>query len=179
MGGAGGLHPPATFHLGRSSRALSGPAGGDPKIIKNPKFAFFFFFSRRGGAPPLASSRAPPMGASPPPHRSSLLFPPCSCSFFGRGESLYVVIFLHFSPFLPFFNPKRAENCESFAAFHTCSTQNAEFVNRHNSSGKTNKQPRLAPADTHLLPPQKAAFSAQKRGGRHAHKPKTLSFFFL
>lgn len=94
----------------------------------------------------------------------------------------FVLFCLHFSPFLPFFfffNPKRAENCESFAAFHTCSTQNAEFVNRHNSSGKTNKQPRLAPADTHLSPPQKAAFSAQKRGGRHAHKPKTFHIFFF
>lgn len=88
---------------------------------------------------------------------------------------------LFFSPFLPFLTPKlrkKAENCESFAAFHTCSTQNAEFVNRHNSSGKTkNKQNAARPRQYSPFPPQKRRFLAQNHvAGTHA-QTQNLQFF--
>lgn len=115
--------------------------------------------------------QAEPTRTFPPPLFLSLHFFVPFCVFF----------FANFSPFLPFLTPKlrkKAENCESFAAFHTCSTQNAEFVNRHNSSGKTkNKQNAARPRQYSPFPPQKRRFLAQNHvAGTHA-QTQNLQFF--
>lgn len=125
------------------------------------------------------------------------LFPPCFQAEPTRNvpplpfSSLFVffffvpfcVFFCHFFPlFCLFLTPKlrkKAENCESFAAFHTCSTQNAEFVNRHNSSGKT-KQANAARPRQYSPPPQKRRFLAQNHvASDTCANPKPSSFFFF
>lgn len=121
---------------------------------------------------PPASKLSPP-GTFPPLPFSSLFV------FF---LSLSAFFFCHFFPlFCLFLTPKlrkKAENCESFAAFHTCSTQNAEFVNRHNSSGKT-KQANAARPRQYSPPPQKRRFLAQNHvASDTCANPKPSSFFF-
>lgn len=179
MGGAGGLHPPATFHLGRSSRALSGPAGGDPKIMKKPQICLFFF-SKRGGCTPPAFSRAPPVGASPPPHRSSLLFPPCSCRFFGRGGSLYVAFFFCiFHPFCLFLTQKERRIAKVSLPFTPAAHKTQSLLTGTTAAARQTSNRGSPPPILTSRRPKKRLFQPKSGGGDTRTNPKPCHFFFL